>query len=239
MRENSYAEKHCSSSPLEEINQPTTKRRGYTEDGEEIDIDDVEVNSEQESVFPAQSAEESNNRKEVGVELLDLTAVNVRHLKLLNVTSLMASYEDRFYKELLQSVNHWHLKKMMFETAADLPKHWAKLAYFSNTIVGPSAVSFTDIRLSPRLRHANILTLASLPSFRRRGVASLLLKNLLEWCQKHANSIKSVYLHVQTNNEIALKFYEKFDFQLVRKIENYYRRIDPPDAYLLERKISD
>jgi ribosomal protein S18 acetylase RimI-like enzyme len=49
---------------------------------------------------------------------------------------------------------------------------------------------------------------------------------------------QTIYLHLQVDNEIALQFYKKFDFQLIRRVENYYRRVQPPDAYLLERKLS-
>jgi len=170
---------------------------------------------------------------------------------------------------------------MMYEKE-DLPKHWAKLAYFNNTIVGAiccqlveeedeenndedhsnenifeddlndstqngnsgcyelamkASTSSSDVHLSPKLRHVCILTLASLPTFRRRGVASLLLKKLIEWVQKHAETIRSIYLHVQVNNQVAMEFYKKFDFKLIKKVDNYYKRIQPSGAYLLERKI--
>jgi ribosomal protein S18 acetylase RimI-like enzyme len=51
--------------------------------------------------------------------------------------------------------------------------------------------------------------------------------------------IKEVYLHVWTANEDALRFYEtKFGFVRGEKMESYYRRIDPPDAYVLTLKVN-
>jgi len=44
------------------------------------------------------------------------------------------------------------------------------------------------------------------------------------------------YKHVQINNETALSFYTKFDFKIQSTAIDYYQRLEPSDAYLLERK---
>ena len=41
--------------------------------------------------------------------------------------------------------------------------------------------------------------------------------------------------HVQVNNEDALQFYQKFDFHSVETKEQYYKRIDPPHAHVLQK----
>ena len=41
--------------------------------------------------------------------------------------------------------------------------------------------------------------------------------------------------HVQVNNEDALAFYRKFDFHSVETKEQYYKRIDPPHAHVLQK----
>ena len=45
----------------------------------------------------------------------------------------------------------------------------------------------------------------------------------------------TVCSHVQINNEDAIKFYEKFGFEIVEKKDNYYKRIEPTDAYVLKK----
>lgn len=45
------------------------------------------------------------------------------------------------------------------------------------------------------------------------------------------------YRHVQVNNETALSFYKKFGFQVISTAVEYYRRLEPSDAYLLERSL--
>ena len=43
--------------------------------------------------------------------------------------------------------------------------------------------------------------------------------------------------HVQISNEEAIGFYKKFGFEIVGKKENYYKRIDPPDAFILQKEM--
>ena len=50
---------------------------------------------------------------------------------------------------------------------------------------------------------------------------------------KHDPSITEVYLHVQVSNLDAKKFYMSHGFVDMGVIKNYYRRIEPPDGYLL------
>lgn len=63
----------------------------------------------------------------------------------------------------------------------------------------------------------------------------LLEQSLLEASQD--TNIKEAYLHVQTNNEDAIRFYTKFDFVLGEVAKNYYKRLNPPDAVILKRAL--
>lgn len=45
----------------------------------------------------------------------------------------------------------------------------------------------------------------------------------------------SISRHVQINNVGAIKFYEKFGFEIVEEKTNYYKRIEPADAYVLQK----
>lgn len=46
-----------------------------------------------------------------------------------------------------------------------------------------------------------------------------------------------MYLHVQTNNDDALGFYESMGFDKGEVVKDYYKRIEPPDAYCVSKKI--
>ncbi|GAA5984090.1 hypothetical protein JCM10908_006046 [Rhodotorula pacifica] len=50
--------------------------------------------------------------------------------------------------------------------------------------------------------------------------------------------IESVYLHVQVGNDEGKKFWEKWGFEVKDTVKDYYRKISPRDAWLLERKVA-
>lgn len=58
---------------------------------------------------------------------------------------------------------------------------------------------------------------------------------------KEANGnpeVREVRLHVQVNNEAAKKFYtEKFQFEEVEIVQNYYKKVEPADGYLLRKMV--
>lgn len=43
------------------------------------------------------------------------------------------------------------------------------------------------------------------------------------------------FSHVQVSNDDALAFYKNFGFEIVELSKNYYKRIEPTDAYLVEK----
>ena len=78
----------------------------------------------------------------------------------------------------------------------------------------------------------NIINFLIHPQFQSKGYGSLLLQETIERI-KRLKEIKKIVLNVQVNNSIAIKLYEKFNFQKNSKIiENYYQSGE--DAYLME-----
>ncbi|MFW9784414.1 MAG: GNAT family N-acetyltransferase, partial [Candidatus Heimdallarchaeota archaeon] len=65
-----------------------------------------------------------------------------------------------------------------------------------------------------------------------KGYGSYLLQNTLEIIKKFQD-IKKIILNVNIKNEIAIKVYKKFEFQIVKEIENYYSNHET--AYLMEK----
>lgn len=51
-------------------------------------------------------------------------------------------------------------------------------------------------------------------------------------------SIKQIYLNVQTSNDDAKQFYLSHGFEEIEIISNYYKGIEPPDAFLLRKNIN-
>ena len=83
-----------------------------------------------------------------------------------------------------------------------------------------------------------IVTLGCIPMYRRLGIGSAMLRHILEAISCYEDSICFVFLHVQINNEEAIAFYKRFGFEIVETVKNYYCRLEPPDAYVMEKKLS-
>ena len=43
--------------------------------------------------------------------------------------------------------------------------------------------------------------------------------------------------HVQVSNADAIAFYERFGFHIIERKENYYKRIEPSDAFVLQKNL--
>ena len=95
---------------------------------------------------------------------------------------------------------------------------------------------------SPGRSRIYIMTLATLAPYRNRGIGASLLKSLLAYFESNKDSkaletVDEIALHVQTSNADAVRFYERFGFENVGLVENYYKRIDPPHCYELRKKL--
>ena len=49
------------------------------------------------------------------------------------------------------------------------------------------------------------------------------------------STCEHILCHVQVSNDDALEFYQKFGFHIVDTKEQYYKRIDPPHAFVLQK----
>lgn len=86
--------------------------------------------------------------------------------------------------------------------------------------------------IKDREDQANIINFLIHPHFQNKGYGSLLLQETIQRI-KRLKEVKKIVLNVQVNNSIAIKLYEKFNFQKNSKvIKNYYRSGE--DAYLME-----
>ncbi|VDQ08931.1 unnamed protein product [Trichobilharzia regenti] len=146
------------------------------------------------------------------IELGQLTPHNIKQFRLINQNVFPVTYTEKFYSDVLKN------SKM------------CRLAYFNDIVVG--AVSY---RIENVLCY--IMTLGCLAPYRGHGVGTLMLKHVIKFCQKHGG-IKSIYLHVHVGNEGAVAFYKRFGFEITGEVDDYYRRIQPQTAYVLERCFS-
>jgi len=156
-----------------------------------------------------------SSQSKVRIDLGDITPHNIKLLKKVNQVVFPVVYHDNFYKDVLE--------------AGEL----AKLAYCNDIVVGAVCCRIDN---SDNTRKLYIMTLGCLAPYRRSGIGTKMVEHVLNVVSKDGN-YDSVFLHVQINNESAINFYRNFGFDVVETKQNYYKRIEPADAYVLEKKL--
>ena len=96
----------------------------------------------------------------------------------------------------------------------------------TNTIVGYAGISFV-------LDIADLLSIVVDKNNTRRGIASLMLENIIDYCQK--NGIKEIILEVRESNTSAQSLYSKYDFKQISIRKNYYDNIE--NAIIMKREL--
>jgi len=149
------------------------------------------------------------------IALGEVTVHNIRQLKRLNTVVFPVSYNDKFYKDVLQ--------------AGEL----ARLAYYNDVVVGGVCCR---VDTSNGLRELYIMTLGCLAPYRRLGIGTIMLKHVLDYVERDGN-FDSIFLHVQVNNDSAISFYQRFGFNIVETKPAYYKKIEPADAHVLRKDL--
>ncbi|XP_048191961.1 N-alpha-acetyltransferase 50-like [Perognathus longimembris pacificus] len=145
------------------------------------------------------------------IELGDVTPHNMKQLKRLNQVIFPVSYNDKFYKEVGEL---------------------AKFAYCNDIAVGAVCCRVDHSQNQKRLY---IMTLGCLAPYRRLRIGTKMLNHVLNICEKDG-TFDNIYLHVQISNKSAIDFYRKFGFEIETK--NYYKRIEPADAHILQKNLN-
>ncbi|KAJ1492822.1 putative Pre-mRNA-splicing factor cwc24 [Baffinella frigidus] len=157
-------------------------------------------------------------KEKLPVSFGPLTDKVVEQLRTLNKAIFPVRYNDKFYTDVQASGDY------------------TQLAYYSTDIL----VGAICCRLEPRPEGGSklyIMTIGVLAPYRCCGVGTNMLETVLTLAEADA-AVHEVYLHVQTSNSDALNFYKRFGFEVGEKILNYYKRIEPPDCFVLSKAYS-
>lgn len=178
------------------------------------------VSSEIMSNKDSKAESEKRSPDRVQIDLGEITQHNIKVLKKVNQVVFPVVYHDNFYKDVLE--------------AGEL----AKLAFYNDIVVGAVCCRNDSSTLASgeSTRKLYIMTLGCLAPYRRLGIGSVMVQHVMEIVEKDGN-YDSIFLHVQVNNEDAINFYKKFGFDIVETKEQYYKRIEPADAYVLEKSL--
>jgi ribosomal protein S18 acetylase RimI-like enzyme len=152
----------------------------------------------------------------IEVDLQAVTPDNLPRLKALNQAIFPIAYKDKFYRDCVA-----------FEGAS-------LLALCGDEVVGGIACR---LEVAPGGARLYIMTLGVLAPYRGHGVGSLLLRKAIQAVEFDPN-IFAAYLHVQVNNEEGIRFYKRYDFDVIATLQNYYRRLDPPHCHVLCKQLT-
>jgi len=149
------------------------------------------------------------------VSFASLTHNNLGTVRKLNSVLFPIKYSEKFYEGVL------------------LPEveDFCKLVYYKDVPVGTICC-----RLETHQEELSLylMTMGVLAPYRSRKLGSKSLELILSAAESKSK-IKKIYLHVQTSNHDAKRFYERHGFKEVGLQENYYKKISPHDAWILEK----
>ncbi|KAF1783360.1 Acyl-CoA N-acyltransferase [Phytophthora cactorum] len=149
---------------------------------------------------------------------------NAQRLRELNLQLFPVQYNLAFYKEVVSS-----------------PPGYAQLGRTTKLLGGVMLTICCrrePVKEGPvGLERTYIMTLGCWKAIAGlESVGSRLLEGVI--AQSIHDGVVQVYLHVQTSNTAALRFYRSLGFEATQILRNYYKRIDPPDCYVLRRQLT-
>jgi ribosomal protein S18 acetylase RimI-like enzyme len=152
------------------------------------------------------------------MQLADVTRENIEVFKHLHNCLFPVAFSRKFFKDIVKNSDEQHL-----------PPN--KIVSLNGKLVG---VVSSRVEETSKGRSLYISSLGCKILYRRQGVGSLLLETVLDWSAN--NGCGRVYLHVQTTNESAINFYTKLGFEMVEEVANFYPRLEPSTAIILEKR---
>jgi len=172
------------------------------------------------------------------LELSEVNPNNVGTLRMINTTIFPVKYAEKFYTDAVK--------------LGEL----ARLALLNDVCVGAIASRVDgDGTEEEGPRRLYIMTVGVLAAYRGMGIGRALLQHVLDVAEAGApgqgkggpkdssaqekEPLAYVSLHVQINNEDARNFYAKFGFSCLGVSKLYYKRLDPPDAWVLAKALTD
>jgi len=138
----------------------------------------------------------------------------------INKQTLPENYPERFFRTI----------------HAELPSAF-QVCQINQHIVG-----YTMARIETGLSHFSIfhrakkghtVSIAVIPAYRRKYIATRLLKESISAMIRHG--VTELFLEVRVSNIAAVNLYKNLGYEIIKEIRHYYR--DHESAYLMAQKI--
>eukprot|EP01080_Neovahlkampfia_damariscottae_P007469 gene7469-11793_t len=157
----------------------------------------------------------------------ELEKTDIEKLHQLQLKLFPVKYTKSFYTELLDTSSNY--------TIVCINKKTNELVGVCSTRINEEFMTHCCSRTFYNVGY--IMTLGVLPPYRRRGIASELLKES-EITLQSKFKCKLLTLHCKVDNNSALSFYERHGFDNVNKVIGYYYiNKKHEDAYQLQRTL--
>jgi ribosomal protein S18 acetylase RimI-like enzyme len=170
------------------------------------------------------------------VALVPVTEDNVSQFRRLVTVLLPATYTDKFYAETLNDpvISSVSLLALWKDEAANDGKVVAGIR--CRVFVSSLADTPKRKKDTPDEPSLYISTIGTLAPFRNHGLATTLLREVM-WRAVQDYGTSTVTAHVWEANEEARAWYAKLGFQEAKYEADYYRKLRPSGAWLLQRSV--
>ncbi|KAF9010498.1 acyl-CoA N-acyltransferase [Cyathus striatus] len=159
------------------------------------------------------------NKNPPRVSFASLTPNNLGTVRKLNSVLFPIKYSEKFYQDILSPE----------------VEDFCKLVYYNDVPVGTICCRLENKDNQIKLY---LMTMGILAPYRSRQLGSKSLQLILDAAAAHAKQkIDAIYLHVQVSNDDAKRFYERHGFKEIGVHRDYYKKIAPHDAWILEKVI--
>ncbi|KAG8213718.1 acyl-CoA N-acyltransferase [Butyriboletus roseoflavus] len=160
------------------------------------------------------------------VTFASLTPQNIGTVRKLNSVLFPVKYSEKYYQDILHSdvEDFCQLGPSLRQGTS---------VYFNDVPVGNICCRLENKELY-------LTTLGILAPYRSRKLGTQALQLIIEAASRHNKPrIKRISLHVQVSNGDAKRFYESHGFREAGVQKDYYKKITPRDAWLLEKIIPE
>lgn len=118
---------------------------------------------------------------------------------------------------------HRNLSYTSLESDLANPNCYYIVATNNNVIVGYAGVELL-------VDHADITAIAVANSFKRKGIATLILNSIFLKCKEL--EMDKIFLEVRSSNTPAKNLYKKLGFNKISTRKNYYENSEDADIYV-------
>jgi len=168
-------------------------------------------------------SDRSLNLEDSGISLLSEISIMIKKEGKIEIPSIPIKFTSEFDLKLFQIIKNLFVSifKIVYPEEFFIDIYNEKL----HSIIGlikdtKEVICFSHIDIDQKVRKATVMTMGVVKEYQNKKIGSRLMKKVLE--ELILMGITEVSLIVQEKNEIAIKMYRKFGFNVEKILEEYY-----------------